>query len=348
MAIEDDIMDSMAKPSIDWSNPDYTGASASKYVDKYTNRPEDAGSIEGVHNTLEGMGYINPLADIANSSIYLLEGNYGMAGLSLMAALPVVGELAGVNKIINKSLLKGPSAYAKKNKELVKLGDNSRYINTEIINIPSTQTGKVISNNYQISHTDDYMELIADIAGKRPAVVVKIKNLDSGNTVFQPFYRSSGTGHSSKSAGNWLPFEGVLSEGTDVVINYGKNNSKKIWSPLKEGNWRKDITIKKPDGGLGFKPGMTKEGWLVKGFKNKDGAIITSSLFENKVKRGLPVHEKIDFYLRNKLNFDVIPKTGKKETLTPLQEKLNALRDNPNFARNMGNAIKENIKRYNK
>ena len=53
---------------------------------------------------------------------------------------------------------------------------------------------------------------------------------------------------------------------------------------------------------------MVNEGWLVKGFKNKDGAIITSSLFEGKIKRGLPAHEKIDFYLRNKLNFNIVPK----------------------------------------
>jgi hypothetical protein len=212
--------------------------------------------------------------------MYLLEGNYAKASLSLLAAAPIIGDLAGSNKIISKSLLKGSSASARKNKELVVLGDNSRYINTEIITVPSASK----TTKYQVSHTERFVDLIPDVSNARPAVIVKIKNLDSGNTIFQPFYRSTGRGHSAKSAGNWLPFEGILGKGTDVVINYGKNSSKKI------------------------KPGMVNEGWLVKGFKNKDGAIITSSLFEGKIKRGLPTHEKIDFYLRNKLNFNIVPK----------------------------------------
>jgi hypothetical protein len=280
-AIEEKIINSFQdNEPIDWSNPDFTGASANYYVNKYTNRPEDAGSIEGVHNVLDGIGYINPLADVANASMYLLEGNYAKASLSLLAAAPIIGDLAGSNKIISKSLLKGSSASARKNKELVVLGDNSRYINTEIITVPSASK----TTKYQVSHTERFVDLIPDVSNARPAVIVKIKNLDSGNTIFQPFYRSTGRGHSAKSAGNWLPFEGILGKGTDVVINYGKNSSKKI------------------------KPGMVNEGWLVKGFKNKDGAIITSSLFEGKIKRGLPTHEKIDFYLRNKLNFNIVPK----------------------------------------
>ena len=36
------------------NQPDYTGASAQQYIDSYTNRPEDAMSIEGLQNLLGG------------------------------------------------------------------------------------------------------------------------------------------------------------------------------------------------------------------------------------------------------------------------------------------------------
>ena len=34
-----------------WVN-DYTGASAQKHINKYTDRPEDAGSLEGIQGLL--------------------------------------------------------------------------------------------------------------------------------------------------------------------------------------------------------------------------------------------------------------------------------------------------------
>ena len=53
--------------------PDYTGASAQEYLSEYTNRPEDAGSLEGFQKILSDIGmlpgYGEP-ADFINMILY--------------------------------------------------------------------------------------------------------------------------------------------------------------------------------------------------------------------------------------------------------------------------------------
>jgi hypothetical protein len=64
--------------------PDYTGASADEYVDKYTNRPEDAGSLSGLQGLLGRIGMIPGVgepADLINAGIYAAKGDYGNAAL---------------------------------------------------------------------------------------------------------------------------------------------------------------------------------------------------------------------------------------------------------------------------
>ena len=76
------------------NQPDYTGASAQQYIDSYTNRPEDAGSLEGLQNLLGGVGMIPGVgepADLLNALIYGAQGEGGQAGLSLLSMLPFVG-----------------------------------------------------------------------------------------------------------------------------------------------------------------------------------------------------------------------------------------------------------------
>ena len=87
---------------------DYTGASAQKYVDKYTNRPEDwqntwsnvgqklhlglglAGMIPGIGNVF----------DLIDAGLYSAEGDKLGAGLSLAAAVPGIGLAAGGTKLL--------------------------------------------------------------------------------------------------------------------------------------------------------------------------------------------------------------------------------------------------------
>ena len=78
---------------IDWSNPDYTGASAKKYVHKYTNRPEDAGSLQGIQDLLSTIGMapvVGEPADLLNSLIYAGKGDFGQAGLNALYALSIL------------------------------------------------------------------------------------------------------------------------------------------------------------------------------------------------------------------------------------------------------------------
>jgi len=60
---------------------DYTGASAQKYIDKYTDRPEDAGTIEGVQNVLAGLGMVADPFDWLNATIYAFQEDWGNAAL---------------------------------------------------------------------------------------------------------------------------------------------------------------------------------------------------------------------------------------------------------------------------
>ena len=88
---------------IDWSKPDYTGVNADYYLQKYTNRPEDAGSLEGFQTALSDMGIVAPPADALNAAIYALQGEWGNAALSTAAILPVIGEMKAASKLAKKS-----------------------------------------------------------------------------------------------------------------------------------------------------------------------------------------------------------------------------------------------------
>jgi hypothetical protein len=80
-----------------WMNePDYTGASAQEYVDRYTNRPEDAGSLEGIQTMLGNIGMapgVGEPADLLNAILYGMQGKGGEAGLSALSMIPFLGGL---------------------------------------------------------------------------------------------------------------------------------------------------------------------------------------------------------------------------------------------------------------
>ena len=81
-----------------WQNKeskiDYTGASAQEYTDAYTNRPEDAGNLEGIQNLLSNIGMVPGIgepADLLNSLLYGMQGKRKEAGFSALAMLPFLG-----------------------------------------------------------------------------------------------------------------------------------------------------------------------------------------------------------------------------------------------------------------
>ena len=96
----------MAKDKVD-----YTGASAEEYVERYTNRPEDAGNAKDLWGSLggpihAGLGLIGMtpgvgnVADLIDAEIYTAEGDKLGAGLSLAAAVPGMGLVAGGTKLL--------------------------------------------------------------------------------------------------------------------------------------------------------------------------------------------------------------------------------------------------------
>jgi hypothetical protein len=101
---ENKIIDLMLDGSTDWNNPDFTGASAEYYLQKYVNRPEDAGSLKGLQDMLSDLGVGAPPADVINAAIFLARGEYGMAGLSIASVIPFMGELKKGYKALKKGL----------------------------------------------------------------------------------------------------------------------------------------------------------------------------------------------------------------------------------------------------
>ena len=80
------------------NKPDYTGAKAKEYIDKYTNRPEDAGTIEGLQSILGAIGLVAEPADWINASIYASKGDKMNAaihgsGLGIAGSLKIGGKL---------------------------------------------------------------------------------------------------------------------------------------------------------------------------------------------------------------------------------------------------------------
>ena len=98
-----------------WQNKeskiDYTGASAQKYTDAYTNRPEDAGNLEGIQGLLSKIGMVPGIgepADLINSLLYGMQGKGKEAGFSALAMLPFLG---GAIKPIAKGAKKARNYY---------------------------------------------------------------------------------------------------------------------------------------------------------------------------------------------------------------------------------------------
>ena len=87
-----------------YKEPDYTGASAQEYVDRYGNRPEDAGSLEGIQEVLADIGMapvVGEPADLLNALLYGMQGQGKEAGFSILSMLPYIG---GLTRPVRKAL----------------------------------------------------------------------------------------------------------------------------------------------------------------------------------------------------------------------------------------------------
>jgi len=136
------------------------------------------------------------------------------------------------------------------------------------------------------SSYDESMLMKVIKGSKRPAKIVKIVNRDNGQTIFQPFYKSTGRGEPSiRSAEKWLPFEGVLPNKHFVTIT---SRGMKAKYKAKDAMWKHD-----------FKPGEAPVGWVIKGVKQPiaPGKIFSSSN-SGKVKEGFHIHQEITKMLK--------------------------------------------------
>ena len=296
MAIEDNIMDSMVKPGINFSNPDYTGGSADHYLHKYVNRPEDAGNLEDFQAALSDMGIIAPPADALNAAIYAFQGEWGMAGLSAAAILPFVGELKTGRKMV--TLYRG---------------------------VDTWYPGRMVKNGNFIG--GETASSIGSYIGQMPkgtlwttSVKQAVRPYSLGNG---PVLKFEVPEWYIKKFGHYKPVGNIPTETLDAI----NKQSKYTVTAFPEGLPKQYLTKVYHKFGDVMNPQ-----WM------KPGEYRQSKFFKKKqwVK---------DNFGENSPQFR---KLINKSVLSPLQIKLNALRDNPNFARNMGNVVKENIKRYNK
>tara|TARA_Y100001963_G_scaffold147558_1_gene224081 strand:+ start:424 stop:873 length:450 start_codon:yes stop_codon:yes gene_type:complete len=113
----------------DPNKPDYTGASSQEYINKYTNRPEDAGTLEGLQKTLSDIGTVGiEPADMLNSLLYAMQGKGKEAGLSALSMLPFLG---GITKASLKTKpMKKWQQIAEQQKDYKRLEDD--YFNKEL------------------------------------------------------------------------------------------------------------------------------------------------------------------------------------------------------------------------
>ena len=115
----------------DPNKPDYTGASSQEYINKYTNRPEDAGDMQGIQDLLSNLGMapgFGEQGDLLNSLLYAMQGKGKEAGLSALSMLPFLG---GITKASLKTKpMKKWQQIAEQEKDYKRLEDD--YFNKEL------------------------------------------------------------------------------------------------------------------------------------------------------------------------------------------------------------------------
>ncbi len=89
------------------SAPDYTGASAQQYIDKYTNRPEDLGKLGAFQGMLGDLG-MTPVAgepaDFLNALLYGMQGDTTNMAKSFGMMIPYLGNLFKGESILTEGI----------------------------------------------------------------------------------------------------------------------------------------------------------------------------------------------------------------------------------------------------
>ena len=200
MSTENNIINSMLNDGTDFMNPDYTGASAEAWVNKFTNRPEDAGTLEGVQTMLGGLGILADPFDWVNASIYAAQGDtfnaalYG-SGVGILGTIKL-GKFA--KQKIRPELLNYPT-YEKGTKvldnlEVIKklrlhsvdpkiVNEAKDYLKAEILTPESYMKWKQMmdlsktKSSLRISNYNEYVQTITKIIDDTPVVTATVKNL---------------------------------------------------------------------------------------------------------------------------------------------------------------------------
>ena len=156
------------------NQPDYTGARAHDYIDQYTNRPEDAGTLEGLQNLLGGVGMVPGIgepADLLNALIYGAQGEGEQAGLSLLSMLPFVGGLTKPGKKAWKGTDKARKKWFGRKARERRLAEDKYFEkektwqdveNIEMYNIPWKQAESVHVPKKQGSFFKNYLKSLFD------------------------------------------------------------------------------------------------------------------------------------------------------------------------------------------
>ena len=300
--------------------------SEKKKVEKVDDKAFDAmvDSSEDKHMALAMAGMIpgptGITADIADAALYAKERDWKGMGWALLGAIPLLGQVATMKKfskaarvLSDLKLTRGNSLEHVKNSVISHIGTSGKYkklgnvktkhgnfvisVTEESVDV-SMKGPDLLKNLYKnVGKKESYEldDLLGSMVnkfpkGKRPAVVVKMVDEKRGITLLQPFYKSTGRGEPTiKSAGKWLPFEGLLPEGHVV------KTLKKGVATFSKG---KDAIMRYELG-----PGDMPKGWVIKGFKapQTPGKIHSSSV-GGKSKEGLEIHQKIGSILQNIYN----------------------------------------------
>lgn len=88
---------------------------------------------------------VGAIPDLLNASIYALRGDWGAAGLSVLAAVPIIGDAATAAKFVQKGVKAAKAA--KKAENVNKVTDISKGKVTSLTKFKSAKTKKDINNS---------------------------------------------------------------------------------------------------------------------------------------------------------------------------------------------------------
>ena len=170
-------------------------------------RIEPESVLDGIQLALDAVGLapgVGAIPDLLNASIYALRGDWGAAGLSVLAAVPVIGDAATATKFAQKGI-KAAKAAQKTGKQMMK-----EQLETSVtkVNIPTNNTAnKITDMNEEVKKQKEMQnwkskskEKIRVIeGGKQESVSIKKAVGQNDNTIYNSFDRINGTNNNAYS-----------------------------------------------------------------------------------------------------------------------------------------------------